>query len=267
MRTMPFKSFMRGPQRGFTLVEIMVALLLGLFLLGALLTIVQSNRHAFVDQNQLSQLHDSERMAMSLMSDVIQSAGYFPDPTTNTSGLLVAAVAATAPAPAPAFVVGQAIGGTAGTAPLTGTVTVRYVTAPNDGILNCSGLSNTSGANVMYTNTFRVSSTGASKGQLVCTMNGTDYSLVSGVVNSTTTMGITNMKVLYGVKASAAALGNNVDTYLTADLMTAANWQSVISVVITLTFTNPLYTGTGSQPASFDVTRTIGLMNQVGPSI
>jgi hypothetical protein len=37
--------------------------------------------------------------------------------------------------------------------------------------------------------------------------------------------------------------------------------------VVTLTFTNPLFTGVGSQPASFDVTRTIGVMNQVGPTL
>lgn len=262
MRKISVENCRRAAHRGFTLIEILVALLIGLFLLGALMAIVQSNRHAFFDQNQLGQLHDSERMAMSLMSDVIQSAGYFPDPTTNTSGVLIAAPA---PAPAPAFIVGQSITGAAGTAPPGGTgasITVRYVTAPNDGILNCSGLSNTTAANIVYVNTFKVAN-----GQLVCTMNGTDFNLVSGIGNATTTAGITNMKVLYGVKTNAAAPGNNVDTYLTADLMTSTNWNSVISVVVTLTFTNPLYTGVGSQPASFDVTRTIGLMNQVGPTL
>ena len=52
--------------------------MIGLFLMGALLTIVQTNRRVFGDQNQLSQLQDNERMAMTMMADVIQSAGYFP---------------------------------------------------------------------------------------------------------------------------------------------------------------------------------------------
>jgi type IV pilus assembly protein PilW len=250
---------MRVAQRGFTLIEILIALLIGLFLLGALLAIVQANRHAFFDQSQLGQLHDSERMAMSLMADVIQSAGYFPDPTSNTSGLLIAGPA---PSPAPAFIAGQAITGVAGTTPPGASITVRYVTAPNDGILNCSGLSNTGATNVVYVSTFKVMG-----GQLVCIMNGQQFNLVSGIGNSTTTSGITNMKVLYGVKANTAATGNNVDSYLTADLMTSTNWNSVISVVITLTFTNPLYTGTAPQPATFDVTRTISVMNQVGPTV
>ena len=71
-------------ERGFTLIEILIALLIGLFLLGALLTIVQTNRAVFGNQNKLAQLQDGERMALTMMTDVIQSAGYFPDPTTNT---------------------------------------------------------------------------------------------------------------------------------------------------------------------------------------
>ncbi len=63
---------------GFTLIELMIALLIGVFLLGALLTIVQTNRAVFGDQNKMAQLQDAERMAMTMMSDVIQSAGYFP---------------------------------------------------------------------------------------------------------------------------------------------------------------------------------------------
>ena len=51
-------------QSGFTLVELLVALLIGLFLLGGLMTLVQDNRRTFAGQNQLSQLQDSERMAI-----------------------------------------------------------------------------------------------------------------------------------------------------------------------------------------------------------
>ena len=58
--------------RGFTLIEILIALLIGIFLLGALLTIVQANRTVFGNQNKLSQLQDSERMAMTMITDVIR---------------------------------------------------------------------------------------------------------------------------------------------------------------------------------------------------
>src|ERR1700682_137056 len=121
-------------QRGFTLLEIMIAMSIGLFLLGALLTIVQTNKAAFLSQSQLAQLQDSERMAMTLMADVIQTAGYFPDPTINTSGSTLIASGS--------FANGQTITGLYSAAAPGDTVSVRYMTAGGDAILNCSGLSN-----------------------------------------------------------------------------------------------------------------------------
>jgi type IV pilus assembly protein PilW len=232
-------------QRGFTLLEIMIAMSIGLFLLGALMTIVQTNKAVFINQSQLAQLQDSERMAMTLMADVIQRAGYFPDPTVNTAG---GTLIASAP-----FANGQTITGAAGDS-----VSVRYMTAGGDGILNCSGLSNpVGGANILYVNQFAVVA-GVPSGQLVCTMNGTPYTLVNGV---------TNLSVLYGVKTNLAAAGNNVDTYLRASQMTPTNWNNVITVMVTLTFNNPLFVAAGQgQAPSFTIQRVVNLMNQSGPA-
>jgi hypothetical protein len=48
--------------------------------------------------------------------------------------------------------------------------------------------------------------------------------------------------------------------------MTAANWSNVISVMIQLTFTNPLYTaGSTTQPQQITIQRIVGVMNQLGP--
>jgi type IV pilus assembly protein PilW len=236
-------------QRGFTLLEIMIAMTIGLFLAGALVTVVQTNKRVFLNQNQLEQMQDGERMAMTLMADVIQSAGYFPDPTTNTlGGTLVLSGA---------FANSQAITGNYTAAAPGDTISVRYMTASGDNILNCSGLSNTSGANTIYVNKFAVVP-GVPSGQLVCTMNGTAYTLVNGV---------TNLTVLYGVKTNAAAAGNNVDEYLNAGQMTPANWQNVISVQISLTFLNPLYSAAGQGQAQFiTVQRVVDVMNQTGPT-
>jgi type IV pilus assembly protein PilW len=244
--------------RGFTLVEIMIALLIGIFLMGALITIVQANRTAFGNQNQLAQLQDSERMAMTMMTDVIQSAGYFPDPTNNT---LTGSLTAAAP-----FAAGESINGAAGDQ-----ISVRYMTAGGDGILNCSGQSNPNpvgGANILYVNTFQVlTPAGSTTSQLVCNLyNGannttTQYNLVNGV---------TQLAILYGVKASATAAGNNVDTYMTASQVTAAGlWGSVISALVQLKFTNPMYVASQATDAvnqpTVSLQRVIGVMNKAGP--
>src|ERR1700690_167843 len=240
--------------RGFTLIELLIALLIGLFLLGALLTIVHSNRRVFSQQNELAQLQDNERMAMTMMTDVIQSAGYFPDPTTNTL--------ATALIPAAPFAIGQSISGTFSAAAPGDQIQVRYMTAGGDGILNCSGQSNPpGGANTLYVNTFQVVN-----GQLVCTMNGTPYTLVGGTVGSN--LNITNLSILYGVKANAGATGNNVDTYMNAAQVNAAGmWGNIISVMVQLTFNNPLNAANQGQPQTFTFQRVIGVMSQTGPPL
>ena len=231
-------------QRGFTMIELMVALLIGLFLMGGLMTLLQNNRKAFSSQSVLAQLQDSERLAMSMMTGVIQQSGYFPDPTLNSPSTALPASGS--------FASGQGLTGstTAG----SDTIIARYTTATGDGILNCKGTSNTSGANATYVNAFSIVVT-AGLSQLVCTdENNVVYPLVNGV---------TNLSVLYGVNTTAS--GTNVDTYMTAAQVTAATaWNNVISAKITLTFTNPLYVSTNveGQPPTILVQRYITIMRQ-----
>jgi type IV pilus assembly protein PilW len=243
MRAMHAMSGRPHAQQGFTLVEVLVALLIGLFLLGGLLTVVQDNKRTFGAQNQLSQLQDAERLAMTMMTDVIQATGYFPSPTTNTASSVLVAYGA--------MTQGQAITGTYSGAAPGDSITVRYATNSGDGILNCTGSSNTSGAVYTYVNTFSVVAN-----QLVCTREtGTAYPLINGV---------TNLSILYGVNTSGN--GNNVDTYMQAAQVTAAgDWSNIVSVRILLTFTNPLYVSAGlGQPATITFQRVVGVMNKTG---
>jgi type IV pilus assembly protein PilW len=241
----------RSEQDGFTIIELMIALLIGLFLAGGLLVLVQDNRRVFGNQNQLAQLQDSERLALSMMTDVIQMAGYFPDPTSNSAQSTMLATTATTPA----MVAGQALTGMYSAAVPGDSITVRYTTSGSDGILTCTGTSST-GAISTYINTFSVVVNAAGVGQLVCTReDGVQYPLVNGV---------TNLSVTYGVNTSGS--GNNVDSYQTAAQVAAAsNWSNVISVQIALTFANPLYAAAPQgQPATIVLQRNIAVMNQTG---
>jgi type IV pilus assembly protein PilW len=254
---------LRGHQQGFTLVELSVAVLIGLFLLGGLLSLVQDMRRTFGNQNQLAQLQDSERLAMTLITDVIQAAGYYPNPTlyTITTALPTNALY-------PAFLAGQAISGTHNAAPPGDTISVQFLTAPADGIINCTGGSNLTGANQPYISKFSVDALN----NLNCTLGtataiAAPVALISaapGVVPKSG--GVTNMQILYGVTTNTAAVSNNVDSYLTAPQVTAGNyWNNIICVKVTLTFDNTaLHNSQPGQPASIQFTRVITVMSRGG---
>jgi type IV pilus assembly protein PilW len=243
----------RRSQSGFTLVELMVAVTIALFLLGGLFASMQSTRRAYGNQNMLSQLQDNERLAMSLMATVIESAGYFPSPQTNTSTGLMPAAGVFAAA-------GQSVFGTTGD-----TITVRYVAGPivgvkPDNVYSCIGTQNTTAGTLVLQSTFKVAGN-----QLICTYNGVDYPLVnSSVVGGVTTLGVQSMTILYGVKANLGDTGSCTDTYMTAAQVAAYAagplWNSVCSINVTLNFINPL----NPAGAPIKITRIIAIMNTAG---
>jgi type IV pilus assembly protein PilW len=235
---------MRRAQQGFTLVELSIAVLIGLFLLGGLLTLVQDMRRTFGAQNQLGQLQDNERLAMTLIADVIQAAGYYPDPTLHTANTTFLG---TPPFSQP----GQAIVGTHAAAAPGDSITVQFNTAANDGVINCKGGSNATAGQVIYINQFSVLA-----GQLRCTLG------AAAAVPLIT--GVQNLQILYGVKRNFALANNNVDSFLNATQMTPADWPNVICVKVTLTFTNPLAATQAGQPATIPFTRVVTVMSRAG---
>jgi type IV pilus assembly protein PilW len=248
-------------QRGFTLVELMIAVVIALFLIGGLLTLVQAMKATSLNQNGLSQLQDNERMAMSLMTDVIQSTGYFPlPPLTNTA-------AASFPVVAPFTSAGQAIYGTGAYTNVTPggtTISVRYQTngtgaANPDNVINCAGA--TSVAAASFVNTFSVDATGT----LVCALS------VNGAAATTVPLipGVQSMQIYYGVQTNTGLGTNSIDAYLDAATVTAgvagvSYWPQVKSVKITLTFLNPLFGQPGQPNQTVTFTRTVDVMNKTG---
>jgi len=241
-------------QRGFTLIELMVTVAIALFLLGGLLTILQNVRATYGNQQALAQLQDQQRFAMTVLTDVIQAGGYFPDPVkmTATSALPAAG----------AYQAGQAFSGTQG-AGGPDSIGVRYVTAGGDGVILCDGSTNLGavGTSLAYTNVFTVvPPAGGAPGQLLCTLNGNPpLAIVSGVQG---------LSIYYGVKRNPGITDYNVDTYLTANQMLLAgpngnDWENISSVRVILTFTNPLAGQPGQQPTII-FERVIEVMARAG---
>ena len=126
----------RARQAGLTLIELMIAVAVASFLIGGVLVMVQSTRNTFATQNLLAQLQDNERLVMTFMAEVVEAAGYYPNPRlyTSTTVLPVAGVFAAA---------GQAVFGTQNAVAPGDTVTIRYGAALNDNVFNCRGTTNT----------------------------------------------------------------------------------------------------------------------------
>jgi type IV pilus assembly protein PilW len=235
-------------QRGLTLVEMMVAITIALFLLGGVLLILQQTRATFTNTNRLSQLQDGQRLAMTIITDVVQSAGYFPDPTTYTA---VTAFPSTSP-----YAATQVVTGTHAVTAPEDTLGVRFMTGTGDGILNCLGGSNSTGAAVTYSNVFHITS-----GSLFCDLNDGTATTSTALVD-----GVENLQVWYGVKRDFSADNFNVDTYLRPGDMTAADWQNVTAIRVVLVFTNPLK-GQPGQPNTIPFERVIAVMNRAGVKV
>jgi len=249
--------------QGFTLVELMVALAIALFLLGGLLTIVQNVRQTDINQRSLSQLQDAERFALTVITDVVQAGGYFPDPVAWTP---VASLLQTGN-----WEAGQALSGTHAVAAPGDTLSVRFRTALNDGVILCDGSTNTAqGLTHAFTNTFSVQlNANPALSGLYCQVDNLGASAVAPGVRLVA--GVVNMKVYYGVKRNFASADYNVDTYLTADQMCSPlvnpcgsdDWSNVSSVRVILTFTNPLAAQPG-QPPQLQFERVITVMGRAG---
>lgn len=233
---------------GYSLVELLIALLIALFLIGGLLTIVQSMRNTFYAQSSLAQLEDGERLAMIMMTDVIQDAGYFPNPTTNSIDVALPQDGS--------IQAGQAIYGSSGAGAPGDSFSVRFQTMSGDTINNCTGGTNTTGANHTYTNTFSVDA----DGNLDCTLS------VDGAAQAPVPLvsGVQNLQVWYGVRTNASVADNNVDTYLTAAQMQTQYWLNITAVKIRITFTNPLAAQDPSQPTTKYIESVVGVMSRTG---
>lgn len=246
-------------QRGFTLVELMVTMAIALFLLFGLVTIVQNVRTTNLNQQALAQLQDQQRFAMTVITDVIQAGGYYPDPLVDTEDSALPVNGA--------WTAGQAFLGTHPGGIAADTISVRYMTTSNDGVILCDGSSNTGGANTAYVNQFSIVPAAAGvAGGLYCQVNNGGASAVAPGVPLAA--GVQSMTIWYGVKRNCALDDYNVDTYVTADQMSTAScagndWDNISSVRVQLVFTNPLAAQPG-QPPTITFQRVVEVMGRAG---
>jgi type IV pilus assembly protein PilW len=258
----------RARQSGYSLIELSVAMLVALFLMAGAFSILQSTRKASGAQTQLAQLQDDQRIALTMITGVIEAGGYYPNPYSNQINTQLPATGS--------FQVGQIVYGTTNqTAALGDTLIVRYNADANEDVIDCTGTSNSAnGAPVFYTNEFRVLQDAANTPPyLACSVDG--GTTFAKLVNN-----VAKMEISYGISSTATAansLGNAVDSYVKTADMPAGNpmaWTNVYSVKVKLSFNNPLYYGpdgktvTPGQTLQFlSITKVVGIMSRMGSDI
>ena len=209
-------------QRGSGLIEMLVSMVIGLILvLGISLVFVSVNK-IHKDRQGLSNLQNSQRLAMSFISSAIYNAGYYPNP------LAVSPIASN-----------QALVGTESGA--SDTLTIRFVAPSGTSVTPFQGCTAVLTPGNVYSNTFSVSA-----GNLVCTQTNITTSTTTAVNLIT---GLSGLDIVYGVDTTG---DGSAETYRNAS---TATWGNVKTVRVTLSFTNPL-SGQGQQ-ATTSLTQTI----------
>lgn len=66
----------RNIQKGFSLIELMIAMLIGLFLLTGIASSYLSSKQASINRNQTSALEDNGRLALEIISKSLEHTGY-----------------------------------------------------------------------------------------------------------------------------------------------------------------------------------------------
>lgn len=182
---------LRRRDAGFTLVEIMVALVISLVLLGGVVQIFLSSRSSYALQEGMGRLQENARYIVGLFNTEISMAGY---QLANPASALDPT--------------GGSTEGATGAAP--DSIEISYASATD-----C--LNQSTGAGGVAINKYYIDT---NNNQLMCLGNGNAKAgpLIDGVEN---------MQILYGVDTDSDGIANE---YIDASEIAAAQWADVVSV-------------------------------------
>ena len=189
-------------QKGVSLVELMVAMTIGLILLGAMAYLFLGTRQTGRTQDDLSRLQETGRIALDVVGQMVRHAKYVDYPNTNWDiahpGIAWLVVADNGAAPD---------GLTVRYEPISGAV----------GDTDCAG-ANVKNTALPHTNLVRASLSIDGSNQLVCS-NGTTTAVLFGDIE--------NMQIKYGIDTTGDAAA---DSYVDAP----TNINQIVAVRVAL---------------------------------
>ncbi len=190
-------------QKGFTIVELMIAGTLGIILIAGVIQLFTGSNRSFSMQEELAKIQENGRFALILLENEIQKGGWVDNFNLDPP---------------------NAINLTNSSDGLTDSIAIAYATVI-DGVANrdCNGALVADGR---IENRFYVG--GANGDELLCQGNG-------GGAAQPLISGVTNFQVLYGVETNTACPDAVVNQYITkTDAVAAGNSVILVSVRVSL---------------------------------
>jgi len=232
----PPQPRMPNQQAGFSLIELMVAVLIGMFIVLGLSQVFLNMYSTSQSQGTLFQYQNNQRQAILALTNITQSAGYYAASPTNINYAQTALPAVTNSGDGSTFIAGAGIVGTTGTGSTQqDTLNIYYQSSGTDNIYNCQGGVTTVGSYTTVINSFSINASN----QLVCTVKVGAAAVSTPLVLANN---IKNMTILYGIDTTAGGGSPlmTTNTYMTATQVGAASyWPNVRAVQITLNFCTP----------------------------
>jgi len=212
-------QYFKRPSPGLSLIELMVAIALGLILVAVIVQIYIGSKTTYNKQEDLSRLQENGRVALEIIGRAGRVVGFKSNPGTPTNQIF--------PAATPAII------GTPGGAGVSDSITIRFqgsgngAGTPNGSVVNCLGAAIDS--NAIAVNRFFIANNAAGRPGLFCDTTGVATAPGVEVVSE-----IEHMRFLYGVDTSGDGVA---DFYVPADAV--SNWDQVVSMRIGLIAATP----------------------------
>lgn len=231
----------RQQQGGYTLIELSVSIAIGLFIALGLSGIYVVAKKNFLNQDSLGATLENQRFVFTVLTDQVQTAGYFPEPMSNNSVAAFPEVTN--------FNAGNFIFGAGSSSAANDSVTIRYQANAGDNLSSCTGSRHRPEAATTYSSKFEVD---GSK-RLICTDADNNQAVLSENVGG--------FKILYLTDTN----GDGVpDRYFYADGVTNAGlWARVYSLQVSYKKID-LEKSSGNTVVYLPITfkKTIALRNQ-----
>jgi type IV pilus assembly protein PilW len=262
----------RARQRGISLIELMVAMAIGLVITIVIAQIFINSKSAFSADDALSRLQENARYSLTALTRAVRFAGYRSNPNVSA----VSVFPSTAPA----------LAGTEGTGIVADSITVRFQgsgdgAGTTDGtVQDCSGVQKGSVAgtgldsNQIAVNTFYIANDPQNNSEPTLYCNFATPTLAAspltpcdtaGLVPGTTcnsmplVPGVENMQILYGEDTDNPK-DQSANRFLTANNVTSMD--NVVSVRISILLRTAIGINTGVSAATYNMSgTTVGSFN------